>query len=298
MDQNECEMNPFTKDYDSDSSDNDLIKLSLSGDKNAIDELLRKHQRYIYNVAWKMVQTPDEAADLTQEVMIKIVTNLGKFSFKSTFRTWAYRIVVNHFLNEKKRGNEKFILGFSDLSDGLESMEDHSMTEFEQKEQKDLIREMNLSCMSGMLLCLNREQRLIYIIGEMLGGDHSIGSEIMEMSKDNFRAKLKKSRKDLYNFMNHKCGLVNKSNPCRCHKKVKVALDRKVIDAKNLLFNKAEYSSFQEQIMEDADFMLDEVDKVYAELYRDMSFKTDFDKKSYINKVIEDANWQSKLKLS
>lgn len=246
-----------------------------------------------------MVQNPNDAEDLTQEAMIKIVTNLGKFNFKSTFRTWAYRIVVNHFLNEKKkRGNEGFISSFEDMANSLDSIPNHEMSNLEQKESKELIREMNLSCMSGMLLCLNREQRLIYIIGEMLGGDHNIGSEIMNISKDNFRVKLKKARRDLYNFMNNKCGLVNKENPCRCHKKVKVAVDNNFIDAKNLLFNRKEYSAFKDQISEDADFMFDDVDEKYAELYQGMTFNENFDKKAFINKVIEDANWKSRLNLN
>ena len=245
-----------------------------------------------------MVQNPNDAAVLTQEAMIKIITHLGKFKFNSTFRTWAYRIVANHFLNEKKRNNERFFTSFNDMANALDSIPDEEMSELEQAESRELIREMNLSCMSGMLLCLNREQRLIYIIGEMLGGDHNIGSEIMQISKDNFRAKLKKARRDLYQFMNNKCGLVNKNNPCRCYKKVKVAIDQEVIDAKNLLYNQAKFASFKKYIAEDAEYMFDEADRVYMELYEGMTFKEDFDKKSYINKVIEDANWQSKMNLN
>ena len=290
-------MNPFAKNYSSDHSDDELIKRTITGDREALDELLRKHQPYIYNVAWKMVQNPDDAADLTQEAMIKVVTHLAKFKFNSSFRTWAYRIVVNHFLSEKKRSNELRLTRFEDMAAALDATPDHDLSETEQKEHQAVIREMNLTCMSGMLLCLNREQRLIYIIGEMLGGDHNIGSEIMNISKDNFRSKLKKARRDLYNFMNNKCGLVNKANPCRCHKKITVALDQKVIDAKNLLFNRAEYGAFRTQIAQDADFMFEEADRQYVELYQGMTFKEDFDRKSFINQVIEDANWQSKMNL-
>lgn len=291
-------MNPFSQQYNSDQNDETLILQSLEGNRQALDELLRKHQPFIYNVAWKMTQSADDAADLSQEAMIKILTKLGNFNFKSTFRTWAYRIVVNHFLNDKqKRGREKFLSSFDDMAYALDSIPNHEMSLAEQEESKELIREMNLSCMSGMLLCLNRDQRLIYIIGEMLGGDHNIGSEIMEISPDNFRAKLAKARRDLYNFMNNKCGLVNKDNPCRCHKKVKVAVELKVIDAKQLLYNRKEYAAFQDHIAEDANFMFEEVDRQYAELFQGISFKEDFDRKSFINKVIEDSNWQSKLNL-
>ena len=54
-----------------------------------------------------MVFYSDEAKDITQEVLIKIITNLSSFKGKSQFRTWVYRIVVNHVLNMKKSKGEK-----------------------------------------------------------------------------------------------------------------------------------------------------------------------------------------------
>ncbi|MEO1448711.1 MAG: RNA polymerase sigma factor [Bacteroidota bacterium] len=290
-------MNPFSTQYDTDASDTELIQAALRGDKRSLEQLLRKHQPYIYNIAWKMVHQPSDAADLTQEALIKIITQLGKFSFKSSFRTWAYRIVVNHFLNEKKRGRERFFNSFEDMERGLDMIEDQPLSELEQAEQQAMIREMNLSCMSAMLLCLNREQRLVYIIGEVFGGDHNIGSNIMQISRDNFRAKLKKARRDLYNFMNRKCGLVNKSNPCRCHKKVRVATSSGQINAKQILFNRPEYQKFQEQIAPDAEFLFDDLDEQYALLYREMPYKADFDKQTFIEEIINSMDWSSRLGL-
>jgi len=291
-------MNPFLKEYSTDQADDDLIRKSQNGDRKSLEQLLMKHQPYIYNIAWKMVRNPDDAADLTQEAMIKATVNLGKFKFNSTFRTWIYRIVINHFLSAEKKKSEHFIKSFDDMSESLNNTPDDDLNEIEQKELSEYIREMNLMCMSGMLLCLNREQRLIFIIGEMFGGDHNIGSEILNISKDNFRAKLKKSRKDIFHFMNNQCGLVNKENPCRCHKKVQFALKEGHIDAKNLLHNKKEYSSFQEHIRKDADYMIDFVDEKYSELYQNMTFKKDFDKKIFIKSILDDIAVRNKLNLN
>ncbi|MEM8568965.1 MAG: sigma-70 family RNA polymerase sigma factor [Bacteroidota bacterium] len=291
-------MNPFTIEYDSDKTDEQLIRDIQQGDRQALEELLLKHQPYIYNIAWKMVRDPQDAADLTQEAMIKITVSLSKFKFKSTFRTWAYRIVVNHFLDASKKRNEIAINSFDDMGSALHNTPDVELSPLEREEKQEYIREMNLMCMSGMLLCLTREQRLVYIIGEMFGANHTIGSELLGLSKDNFRAKLKKSRKDIHHFMNNQCGLVNKSNPCRCHKKVTFALNNKHIDAKNLLHNRAEYSSFKAQIRTDADKMIDWVDEKYAELYQGMTFKKDFDKKIFIQEIMDDALVRNKLHLN
>ena len=82
-----------------------------------------------------------------------------------------------------------------------------------------LVDEARIGCTSGMLLCLTREQRLTYILGEIFGVSDVVGAELLEISRANFRQKLSRARRDLHQFMNDQCGLVNGANPCRCAKK-------------------------------------------------------------------------------
>src|SRR4030095_15074235 len=93
-------------------------------------------------------------------------------------------------------------------------------------------------CTSAMLLCLDREQRLIYVLGEIFGVSDKIGSELLEITRENFRQKLARARRDLHNFMENKCGLVNKSNPCRCTKKTQAFMNAGYVNPHNLLFAK------------------------------------------------------------
>nr|WP_297915889.1 RNA polymerase sigma factor [uncultured Allomuricauda sp.] len=290
--------NPFLKEYHSDKTDLQLVTAANNGDKKALEELILKHQPYIYNIAWKFVRNPSDAEDLTQEATIKILTNLSSFESRSTFRTWAYRIVMNHFLVSKRKPIEDTFDDFDTMAKGLEMTPDNPLTPFEQKEKAAYIKEMNYSCMSGMLLCLTREQRLVFILGEMFNADHTIGSEILEISKDNFRQRLSRARRDIYNFMNEKCGLVNKSNPCRCHKKVTFAMDNKIIDSKNLLFNRAEYQKFKDAIKYDANEMMEIIDEKYAELYHNMPYKGDFDKRTFLEDIVNDEHIKNLMKLN
>lgn len=291
-------MNPFSKSYESDLEDETLIQQVLDGDKSALSQLLKNHQAFIYNVAWKMTGNPTDAEDLSQEAMIKIITKLSKFKFKSTFRTWAYRIVFNHFINDRKKAKNVFATNFEELGMRLNATPDYDMNLIELEEKKELIKEVRLNCLSGMLLCLTKEQRMIYIMGEIFAADHTIGSEIMNISKANFRMKLGKARKDLYHFMTHQCGLVNPKNPCRCHKKVKAAVDNKFIDAKDLLHNRTEYERFQSYLGDDADYLTSDADLRVAELQQNLSFKKDFDKKNFIAEILDDVNWKSRLNLN
>lgn len=291
-------MNPFKSTYSSDQTDNELIQQILDGKKSALTSLVERHQPFIYNLAWKLTGNISDAEDLTQESLIKIISSLSTFKQESSFTTWAYRIAKNHFLNNQKKASNFFANSFEELGTRLDAAPNTDLSEDEKREQREAIREVRLQCLSGMLLCLTKEQRMIYIIGEIFEADHNVGSEIMEITKDNYRMKLSKARKDLYNFMQNKCGLVNKANPCRCHKKVTFATKNGMVDAKNLLFNRKEYSTFKEQLEPDADFLVDDSELKIAELHQDHSFKTAFDKKNFLVKILEDANWQSRLNLN
>lgn len=290
--------NPFLKEYKSDKNDQELVKEAQRGDKKSLEDLILKHQPYINNIAWKFVRNPTDAEDLTQEATIKIITNLAKFENRSSFRTWAYRIVANHFLMAKRKPFERVLDSFDTMAQALNSTPDVPLSELEQIENKQEIREMNYMCMSGMLLCLTKEQRLTFILGEMFNADHTIGSEILGISKDNFRKRLSRARADIFNFMNEKCGLVNKQNPCRCHKKVTYAIKGKAIDSKNLLFNREEYAKFRTLLKPKADKMLDYVDDKYSELYQELPYKKDFDKKTFLDDIVNDEHIKKLMNLN
>ncbi len=83
-------MNPFSNTYNSDASDRELFKRIKEGDKNSLNTLISRHQPFIYNIAWKMTGDSVTAEDLSQEALLKIISNLGSFKHKSSFRTWAY----------------------------------------------------------------------------------------------------------------------------------------------------------------------------------------------------------------
>jgi hypothetical protein len=97
-----------------------------------------------------------------------------------------------------------------------------------------------LACTSGMLLCLDREQHSTYILGAIFAVSDAVGAEVLEISPENFRQRLTRARRDLRNFINDKCGLVNKSNPWRCAKKTRGFIQEGHVDPDNLLFSRAE----------------------------------------------------------
>lgn len=280
--------NPFKdKEYNSEI-DKKLIDEALNGSKISLEKLIKRHQDYIYNIAMRMVLSPFDAEDITQEVLIKIITNLSQFEGRSDFRTWIYKITFNHFLKMKKYWLEDTIKSFDQYGDELDNIEDVDMNNEEKIANKELIEEAKYSCMLGMLLCLDRDQRLVYILGEIFEADHNIGSEILNISKDNYRKKLERARKDLYQFMNNKCGLINKNNPCRCSRKTTGFIKAGWVDKNKMKFNTNYLNNVSKEIGSKNSTLDDIIEHDYSNIFGTTPFQIKDHSFKLFKELIED----------
>ena len=75
--------------------ENSLIQRAKKGDQDAFAMLIEEHQRYVYNLALRVLKDENEALDLTQETFVRAWTALPNFRGQSQFRTWLYRITTN-----------------------------------------------------------------------------------------------------------------------------------------------------------------------------------------------------------
>jgi RNA polymerase sigma factor (sigma-70 family) len=99
-------------------------------------ELVEKYQPYLYNLALRLVYYPEDAKDLTQDVWIKILNSIHTFEEKSDFKTWSYRIMINHFLNQKRKYTE---LTFNDFENTMNSMVDCELSNSYNESEKALL---------------------------------------------------------------------------------------------------------------------------------------------------------------
>lgn len=72
-----------------------LVDKARRGDAEALGDLLARHQRRIYNVCLRMVSNRDDAAELAQDAMLKIIQHIGDFQGNSRIGTWMIRIAMN-----------------------------------------------------------------------------------------------------------------------------------------------------------------------------------------------------------
>ncbi len=80
-----------------------LIERCQKGDREALDSLIRKHERRAYQYAYRLTNNPEEAADVVADAFVRVYGALANFKGNSAFTTWLYRILTNCFLDARKK---------------------------------------------------------------------------------------------------------------------------------------------------------------------------------------------------
>ena len=210
------------------------VLAAQSGDAGALEALVMAVRDRVYRLSLRMTARPADAEDATQEILIKVITRLSTFRGDAAFSTWVHRIAVNHLLDRSKSSVERMEMTFdafaADLLDGL------SASPSSAPDAAVLEREVQLACTHAMLTCLDREDRIAYILGDIFGVDSEEGGYICEISAATYRKRLSRARGRVRQFLSVNCGLVSQAAACRCAKRVDVAVRVGRIDPQHLQF--------------------------------------------------------------
>jgi RNA polymerase sigma factor (sigma-70 family) len=198
----------------------ELAGRAADGDRDALSALLRQIQHPMYRLALRFLGHPEDAQDACQEILIRIVTNLGSFEGRSKFTTWAYTVATRSLLRTKKRFVESSVQGPEQFAAFLDAgMGDVDPT-MEEVEYRLLCEEVRISCTYGMLLCIPRPQRAAYLLADVIGLTDVEGAEILECGRAAFRQRVSRARRTLRHVIDNRCGLVDPANPCRCGRQI------------------------------------------------------------------------------
>jgi RNA polymerase sigma-70 factor (ECF subfamily) len=90
--------------------DDELVRSFLGGDRGAFAALVERHERRVYNLAFRMLGNPEDARDTSQDVFLTCLRKLSGFRGASSFTTWLHRITVNACYDAlRKRGREQLV---------------------------------------------------------------------------------------------------------------------------------------------------------------------------------------------
>jgi RNA polymerase sigma factor (sigma-70 family) len=234
----------------------DLIDLAISGDSNALEKLISGSQDMIFNLALRILGSPHDAEDATQEILIKIIRGLPQFRRESAFSTWAYRIAVNYLYDYRKSMFAERPLSFEFYAeDILQGFAEERPELFHEVDENLLTEELKQSCTNVMLQCLDSESRCVYVLGTMFHMDSKVAGEILGMSAETYRQRLVRTRKRMAEFLQEYCGLAK--GCCNCRKRVGYAIRNG-----RLIPHHLEYTLLGRLEEEDADSLLQTMEQL------------------------------------
>jgi RNA polymerase sigma factor (sigma-70 family) len=216
------------------------VARARSGDRVALESVIRVVQPEVHGLALRFLWHPEDAEDATQEILIRVITGLGTFRGESRFRTWVYRVACNALLTLRRKRMERRSMTFDEFGDDLATgLSDDPPRAEPEPDESLLLEEVKIGCTLALLLCLDRNHRLAYILGEILELDHHEAGGILEITPATFRKRLSRARQRITSFMVARCGLVNPANACRCQRRVARAIALGRVDPAHLLFASA-----------------------------------------------------------
>ncbi|MEO6547455.1 MAG: RNA polymerase sigma factor [Ferruginibacter sp.] len=157
-----------------------IIKLK-QGDQSGFTTIVELYKDMVYNTAVGIVQNPDDADDITQEVFVQVYLSINSFKGESKLSTWLYRITISKSLDHEKKKKRKKRFGFMQSIFGHQDGETVHAVEFDhpgvQLEKKEKAAELFKA-----LKQLPDKQRIAFTLHKLEGQSHQEIAEIMNTS--------------------------------------------------------------------------------------------------------------------
>ena len=261
-----------------------LVRLAAEGDKGALEQLLTGVQDLVFNLSLRMLGTIHDAEDASQEILIRVMTNLASFRGESAFTTWVFRIAVNHLKNYRKSMFAQHPLSFEYYGEDIVSGKEKDIPDLTMGVDRNLLaQELKLSCTNVMLQCLDTDSRCIYILGTMFRVDSRLAAEILEISPEAYRQRLARIKKKMAGFLDEYCGLSGKG-VCSCSKRISYAIATHRVNPE-----KPEYTSLEEntEFLQECKTAMEEIDDrslVFSSL---PAYRTTRAARQYLNEFLK-----------
>ncbi len=166
-----------------------LLRRISQGDQAALEELIRRHERSLYHLAYRLLKDPLEAEDALQEVFLKAYEHAASFQPHGTVKAWLNRITANHCLNRLRSRSPQDSL---DDGDHAPSLPSPVATPLEALEGADLARRLE-----ALLEALPEKQRQALVLKRFGDLSYQEIAEVMETSPSAVDGLIKRARQYL-----------------------------------------------------------------------------------------------------
>ena len=167
-------------------SDGDLVSRAQAGEREAFEELVRRHADHLYSVLRYLCVSGEEAEEVAQESFLRAWRGIGSFRGNSGFFTWLYRIGINE---AKRRRRREAQLAAEGLSENIADPPDIREAPHERALQADLRAELEL-----VVRALPLKYRAPLILRDIEGLSTAEAAAVLDLSEAAFKSRLHRAR--------------------------------------------------------------------------------------------------------
>ena len=168
-----------------------LVRECLGGDLEAFDRLVERHQKVIFNVAFRMVNDYEDARDISQTVFLKAYEKLASYDSSYSFHSWVYRIAINESLNFCRKSHR------AESTDPLDS---ESFTDPSTPEDAARRSELGRSLRQA-LMSIRPEYRAVIVLKHYMGWSYRDIGESLSIDEKTVKSRLYTARQQLKEIM-------------------------------------------------------------------------------------------------
>lgn len=192
---------------------------------NLFEELYLSHHQHVYHLAYGLTGNAHDAEEVTQEAFFRAFRAYHTFRNDSSFFTWIYRITLNIAKDYLKiRAKLPLEALTEDYGYSIEQLVDPNPAN--DPETQALANEVKYKCLHFLIECLPINQRKVFCLAITLDLPHKIVAEILGCSVGSVKTTLHRAKKRWVGYMENRCSLIKKSNPCHCNQWVRFGLEK------------------------------------------------------------------------
>ncbi len=179
-----------------------LIARAAKGDEAAFSALVTQYEKMVFNLAYQYAQNREDAADISQEVFLKLWKTLPSFRGDSSFSTWVFRITQNSALDllRKRSGNPSLSLTVED-EDGEERERELVDTGTEHDPAAALEAKERRAAVRAAIAALRADHREILVLREMRGFSYTEIAEMLGLELGTVKSRINRARMQVKEFL-------------------------------------------------------------------------------------------------
>jgi RNA polymerase sigma-70 factor (ECF subfamily) len=178
------------------ADDRELVRRAQAEDKEAFEELIRRHQNRVFAVASGIIHRREDVEDISQQVFVKAYFSLKRFDQRAAFSTWLYKITVNECWDLLRKRKVRPLVYEADLSE--EQAKQMLASDVSAATRPDISETLAARQQVELLLeGLDERDRVMLILKEVEGFAIEEIAEVLDLNSNTVKVRLFRARKKI-----------------------------------------------------------------------------------------------------